>query len=440
MMRLCLLFFVAEIILVPTMARAGILHVPGQYSTIQVALNAALTGDTVLVAAGTYYENITWPSTQGIDLLSEQGPDSTIIDGSSAGVITMMVPLDSTTVISGFLITNSFLGSGVNCATLASPIIRGNIISENAGDWGGGIRCDGSSPIIIENIISNNTASSITAPGGGILCYDSAAPAIINNIITNNTANYGGGICCLAYSSPTIIGNTITGNVAYIEGGGIDCATESSPEIIDNLIMDNISYHHGGGIGCFGSSTPIIRNVTITGNNANFGGGIRCMNSSSPTIDSCTIANNNGDGIYCSQSSSPLINYSNITDNTGYGVQNIDSSVIINAEYNWWGDATGPYHPTTNPGGLGDSVSDYVDFDPWLSWPVGVAERLIVKPMEINKNTGPTIFRGTLQLPEGRTCRVFDITGRIVELINTSPGIYFLEIDGMITQKVVKIR
>ena len=49
----------------------GQLKVPSQYSTIQAGLNAASTGDTVLVAVGTYNENIIWPDVNGIKLISE---------------------------------------------------------------------------------------------------------------------------------------------------------------------------------------------------------------------------------------------------------------------------------------------------------------------------------------------------------------------------------
>ena len=51
-----------------------------------------------------------------------------------------------------------------------------------------------------------------------------------------------------------------------------------------------------------------------------------------------------------------------------------------------------------------------------------------------------TIFRGPLQLPEGKTCKVYDITGRVVEPDKIIRGIYFIEIDGVVTQKIVKIR
>jgi len=43
-------------------------------------------------------------------------------------------------------------------------------------------------------------------------------------------------------------------------------------------------------------------------------------------------------------------------------------------------------------------------------------------------------------LPEGKKCRVFDITGRVMMSNKIKPGIYFIEIDGKITRKVVKVR
>ena len=51
-----------------------------------------------------------------------------------------------------------------------------------------------------------------------------------------------------------------------------------------------------------------------------------------------------------------------------------------------------------------------------------------------------TIFRGPILLPEGKDCKIFDITGRVVAPDKIQPGIYFIEINGKITQKVVKVR
>jgi hypothetical protein len=68
---------------------------------------------------------------------------------------------------------------------------------------------------------------------------------------------------------------------------------------------------------------------------------------------------------------------------------------------------------------------------------VGVEEeKASVKKYDL----GPTIFSGPLVLPEGKECKVFDITGRGVMPDKIKPGIYFIKVDGKITGKVVKIR
>jgi hypothetical protein len=51
-----------------------------------------------------------------------------------------------------------------------------------------------------------------------------------------------------------------------------------------------------------------------------------------------------------------------------------------------------------------------------------------------------TIIRGALQLPAGKNYRVFDLTGRIVTPGTMRSGIYFLEVDGKIIQKIIKVR
>lgn len=55
-------------------------------------------------------------------------------------------------------------------------------------------------------------------------------------------------------------------------------------------------------------------------------------------------------------------------------------------------------------------------------------------------NFGATIIRDPLVLPENKKCKVFDITGRVVKPDKVKPGIYFIQIDGKITRKVVKVR
>jgi hypothetical protein len=59
---------------------AATIRVPQDTSTIQQGINVAATGDTVLVAPGTYFENINFLG-KAITVQSEQGSDVTMIDG-----------------------------------------------------------------------------------------------------------------------------------------------------------------------------------------------------------------------------------------------------------------------------------------------------------------------------------------------------------------------
>ncbi len=391
-------------------------HPDSTLNAIQAGLDSCADNDTVLVGAGTYIENIVWPSTDGIALMSEYGRDTTIIDGSGSDAVIHVHQGDPAIVISGFTIQNGygntgFKSGGVYLTFSGELTIKNNFITNNDGIWAGGITCEYSSPLITENIITYNTCDTA---GGGILCISGSNPTISNNEIAYNEARWAGGIYS-ASSHATITGNHIHNNTATIYGGGI-----------------GITWASGGTV----KHNTIEYNQTNTG----IGGGIYLYNYATPTIDSCDITNNT-EGIYNSLlNSTPMIHYCNITDNIGFAARSI--STTIDCENNWWGDATGPYHPTLNPGGLGDTVSDYVDFDPWLLDPVfpGIEEQPIVKPLKKQVNLGATIFSGPLHMPEGKECRVFDITGRVVMPDKMKPGIYFIEVDDTIVQKVIKIK
>jgi murein DD-endopeptidase MepM/ murein hydrolase activator NlpD len=82
------------------------------------------------------------------------------------------------------------------------------------------------------------------------------------------------------------------------------------------------------------------------------------------SISYSQMADNSSSGIRV-QGGSCTVSDSTIAGNSSYGIYSTGSAV--SAEDNWWGDASGPYHATANPDGLGDSVSNNVDFDPFLT-------------------------------------------------------------------------
>ena len=98
--------------LTPLTARAATINVPAGQPTIQAAINAASNGDTVLVAPGTYRENINFMG-KAITVTSSGGPSVTTIDGGAAGsVVTFSSNEGTNSVLSGSTITNGLGGNG----------------------------------------------------------------------------------------------------------------------------------------------------------------------------------------------------------------------------------------------------------------------------------------------------------------------------------------
>lgn len=86
---------------------AATIHVPGDVPRIELALLGAAPHDTILVAPGVYSVSLEWPATAGIKLLSEAGPNATILDGGGiVQVIGIYTGVDTTTVVAGFTIRN----------------------------------------------------------------------------------------------------------------------------------------------------------------------------------------------------------------------------------------------------------------------------------------------------------------------------------------------
>jgi len=224
------------ILLLLSLSYSATLLVPSEYSTIQSAIDASSSGDTVLVSAGTYFENINFNG-KNIAVIGEDR-ENTIIDGGQNGSVVTFDSIEGTaSALSNFTITggNAYDGGGIYCSSSA-PTIKDNIITGNVSEtYGGGISCNYSSPIIMNNTITSNSA----IYGGGISFDRYTSSVIKGNNINGNSAEEGGGIGCFTFSSPTITNNTIAGNSASTNGGGIYCYYISSPSVTNTIIWDN---------------------------------------------------------------------------------------------------------------------------------------------------------------------------------------------------------
>lgn len=266
---------------VPVAAEPGnVLHVPSEFPTIQAAINAATSGDTVLVAPGTY----TGVGNRDIHLKSGvvvQGAetDVTIIDceGSSRAVVSYNA--DSTAKLDGFTITGgyAFLGGGIYIYNGSSPVISNCIFSGNSATLGGGIAIGNASPTVTNCTFLSNSAM----VGGGGIYNNTSSPTVTNCTFVGNLAPNGGGIYNLS-SSPMVTNCTFVGNSATSNGGG--------------MYNDNAS--------------PMVTNCTFSGNSAGSGTGLYNFDESSPTVTNCILWDNGGE-IY-NYNSAPVVTYCDI--------------------------------------------------------------------------------------------------------------------------------
>ncbi len=253
------------------------------------------------------------------------------------------------------------------------PKVHDNQIAHNTAQYGGGLFCYWSLANVRENNLHDNHAS---GHGGGIYAEESHNLVVTECAISGNTAGgQGGGLALEGWcTTPQVTDNTIAHNSAA-NGGGLYCYYVSSPTIRGNQIIQNVAAGGGGGIFCEAYCEPEISLNVVSYNQAVIGGGLYSVNAQ-PVVTECTFADNHESGLHFVTGwpgHDPHVHQNSIVGNTGYGLRNSDAAVTVSADSNWWGDPSGPYHPTQNPGGLGDRVSDHVTFSPWLLEPGVVA-------------------------------------------------------------------
>jgi hypothetical protein len=129
----------------------------------------------------------------------------------------------------------------------------------------------------------------------------------------------------------------------------------------------------------------------------------------------------------------PVTLRQNLFDHTWVAFRNQDPTSTPSAALNWWGDSTGPYHSTLNPGGQGDTIVGNVDFTPWYPDTSFLEEvRRIQAPLpeRFTLSAYPNPFNSTVTLKlvpsEVVIVRVelFDVLGRRVQELWSGPLAY----------------
>ena len=167
-------------------------HVPGQYTTIQAAIDATVNGDTVVVAPGTYtgdgnrdidfkHKVIT---VRSVDPNDPNAVAATIIDCNGTETqrhrgFYFHNGEDANSVVAGLTITNGY-----------GPDELLDLYQINYYSAGGAIFCNRSSPTVACCKIEGNRAKGV---GGGMCNYHSS-PRVSNCSFISNSASSGAGM------------------------------------------------------------------------------------------------------------------------------------------------------------------------------------------------------------------------------------------------------
>ncbi len=321
----------------------AVIRVPEHYDRIQQAVDAAGSGDTVLIASGTYTgfgnRDINF-SGKAITVKSETGPESVVIDCAGnhddphRGFIFQNGEgpdsrLEGITVKNGYAFGFTWpdnYGGGIYISS-ASPLINDCILHSNeAAYFGGGVYCTHNcSPTLNRCIITENT-SGYHSGGGGIYCDNGTELVASNCIISGNSSDWDGGGICVVNSSPSFINCVIQENYADYHGGAAHCYA-SDPTFFNCLVTENVAAYYGAGISCFESS-PFIMQCTFSLNASPYGSGIECQMYSNPVVKNSILWEDIPDEIFCDAVSSPSVTFSDIQD--GYqGQGNINSDPLF---------------------------------------------------------------------------------------------------------------
>jgi len=279
------------------------------FDAIQEGINAAASGDTVLVLDGEY-----------------TGVGNYDLDFGGR-----LITVQSANGAAGCVIDCEWMGRGFHfhSGETAAAVVEGFTITNGNAYIGGGILNEDSSPTVSHGTFSAN----IAARGGGGMCNYNGSPTVSHCTFSENTTNdEGGGMWNYVGSAPTVTQCSFHANAAK-NGGGMH-NSQSAPIVDQCTFNQNTESWYGAGMYNLQSDSVVI-NCTFSGNSAVYHGGGMYNNDSSPTVTNCILWNDTPDEIYNDGTSFPAVTYSDVQDDdpndgTIYpGTGNIDDDPLF---------------------------------------------------------------------------------------------------------------
>ncbi|MBI4880719.1 MAG: right-handed parallel beta-helix repeat-containing protein [Planctomycetes bacterium] len=174
-------------------AEGAKLKVPGDYATIQAAVNAAGAGDVIEVSQGTYLEKVSISGKDDLTLRAKNG-HAVNIDAGGSGTPLSIATCSGITV-RGLRLRHTSDSAGITIGLAGSILIKGCTVSDTAF---AGISAALVSDVVIEECTVKNAA------GDGIAGW--MGMSVVRNTTVQNVG--GSGILIVGYAN-TIEGNSI---------------------------------------------------------------------------------------------------------------------------------------------------------------------------------------------------------------------------------------
>jgi len=311
----------------------------GDAPTINAALDSSAEDDTILVGPGTYYGEVWFVNYPRRVLISEAGPEMTILDARDpetglADSRVILIAYSHGAVVEGFTIQNGYAfswpfpeGAGIRVVSSNFVTIRGNIIRDNEAEETGAISFENScckGTVIEENQFIGNASQT---DAGCVSFYSAGGEEpfeIRGNTFSGNVGAWGvlhATISNVVFEDNVVAGNTSTGSSGYQYSICIERGHWIPQSVRNNVVVMN----QGSGIAFVGT----------------YGGGV---------VSGNTVADNTGTGITSYEAS--------VSNNVSVGnVNGLTGCEVSYSCNNSWGNSGHDYPESCDPTGTAGNIS-----------------------------------------------------------------------------------
>jgi YVTN family beta-propeller protein len=387
------------------------------------------------------------PTNNKIYCANEHSDDITVIDGASNAVITnVYIYCDGPHALAYNENDNM-----IYCANRYSDNV--SMIDGVSNVWYGNIEV-GYDPMALAYSSTSNKIYCINTSSNSISVIDCNTNHVITTIanvfspfdlVYNSSTNriyccQAGGITVISCETDSIIANVSlepfgmgigineTNNKYYYGWAGY--GRRSGIAVLDGE-GDTIRVCHGGIVAGGIIHNPVNNQIYVS--DFRYGGSVTSIDGITDSVIVTIAVDDGARALICDQNNNKLYVANASVNNVS--VIDCESNTVcatINVEENPCAFA---WNPVQNRVYVANTLSASVSV---IRDVVGITENQPTPTM--NSYTLPTMINGQIAIPEGKNYCILDITGRQVHSLDPAPGIYFIQVDDKIVQKVIKIK